>query len=87
MDLDVKIPLSDFELVEKYKAILHTLHRVSDDLEEKHPYEDLEVTILGYACTLTAHEVSGVIAAQIRMFKRLLTQTQDRIHRSEGKVA
>lgn len=87
MDLDVTIQLSDFDLVEKYKTILDTLNRVSDDLAEKHPYEDLEVTILGHACTLTAHEVGGVIAAQMRMFKRLLMQVQDRIHRNEGKVA
>jgi hypothetical protein len=87
MDLDVKTPLSDFDLVEKYKAILDTLHRVSDDLAEKHPYEDLQVSILGHACTLTTHEVSEVIATQLRTFKRLLVQTQDRINRSEGKVA
>lgn len=87
MDLDVKAPATDFELQEKYKAILDTLHRVCDGLDEKHPYEDVEVSILGQVCTLTANELSSVVAVQIRTFNRLLVHVQDRIARSEGKVA
>lgn len=86
MDLDIT-PVTDFELVEKYKNILTTLYAVSDDLAEKHPYDDVEVSILGHACTLSAHEVGGLIASQIRTFKRMLMQVEDRIARSEGKVA
>lgn len=87
MDLEVTTPPTDFELVEKYEAILNTLYHVSDGLADKHPYEDVEVSILGHTCVLTAREVDVVIAAQIRTFKRLLTQVEDRITRSEGKVA
>lgn len=87
MDIEVTPSPTDFELAEKYQAILNTLHRVSESLAEKHPYEDVEISILGQTCTLTAHELGGVIESQIRSFNRYLLQVQDRISRSEGKVA
>jgi hypothetical protein len=79
--------LSDFELITKYQEILDALQKASKVIAQKHPYSDVQVSILGTVCTFTSHEIGVSIAAQIRTFERLIMQVQDRIQRSEGKVA
>jgi len=83
----VYMPVSDFELLEKYKKVIENLKVANDLLSKKHPYDDVQVSLLGCICTLTAHELGVSISAQINVFNRLLLQVEDRITRSEGKVA
>ena len=87
MEINTASTVSDFELLAKYQSILDALQKASETVAQKHPYHDIQVSILGNVCTFTAHEVGISLAAQIRTFERLILQVQDRIHRSEGKVA
>lgn len=87
MDTMTSTTMSDFELLEHYESIIHTLSNTAIALADKPRSEDVEVSILGVPCKMNVSELKEHIVMQMNFFERMLDMVQDRITRNEGKVA
>lgn len=79
--------MSDFELVEHYESVLHTLADAAQALADKPAAQDVEVSILGMPCKMNTRELQEHLTMQMAFFSRMVEMVRDRITRNEGKVA
>lgn len=87
MDTMTSTTMSDFELLEHYESVIHTLSNAAVALADKPRAEDVEVSILGMPCKMNVSELKEHLVMQMNFFSRMLEMVQDRITRNEGKVA